>query len=226
VVIPPPQRPSPTPTPTPAPAKEDEPDEEPPPRRSGGFSGPPDLEIRTGLEVAFRTTPPDAFVLVDGTQIGRATEWNGLKGNRTFSLDGAGEHTIKIRSQGLKEVRILVHASETAGVTPIFARLQPMAAAQAEASDLKAYRVREAIAFRVEPPGATILVDGQTVGSANLYAGRFAQPRTWLKLPPGRHRVGVTAPGMARQDFIVEVSPGADKDRDRIEVTLQPGAGG
>ena len=63
----------------------------------------------------------------------------------------------------------------------------------------------EAIAFRVAAAKAEILVDGQPAGPASSFGGRFAQPKSWLRLPPGRHRVGVTAPGMARQDFLVEV---------------------
>jgi serine/threonine-protein kinase len=219
-------RPAPTPAPAPVPAKEEPEEEEEPARRGGDAGVKPDLILKTGLELAFRTTPPDAFVLVDGTPVGRATEWNGQKGNRTFSLDGAGDHRIKLRSQGLKDFHILVQASETAGVTPITARLRALPAAQAETSDLKVYRVQEAIAFRVQPPGATILVDDKPAGQASQLGGRFGQPKSWLRLTPGRHRIGVSAAGMARQDFLVEVSPGAEEERERIEVTLQPGGEG
>jgi len=211
-----PQPPAPEP-----PARQAEPEEdERPARRSAG--GPVDQTLKTGLALVFRPTPPDAYVLVDGTMIGQATEWNGQKNGRTYTLS-AGEHLIKLRSQGMKDFTIRVEAGEVAGVTPILSRLKPLGAAQADASDLKVYRVRESIGFRVEPPGATILVDGQPAGLVKSFGGRFAQPGTWLKLPPGRHRIGLTASGMSRQDFIVEVFEGADKDRDHIEATLQPG---
>jgi serine/threonine-protein kinase len=202
--------------------KGEEDDEAPAPRRGGDF-GTPDAVVNSGLSLVFQPTPADAFVLVDGTPIGRASEWSGRKGGRTYTLSGPGEYQIKIRSEGLKEYRLLVRASATAGVTPILARLRPLAAAQADASDLRTYRVSEAVAFKVDPPNATILVDGQTAGPASSFGGRFAQPKTWLRLPVGRHRIGVTAPGRARQDFLVEVSEGAEKDKDRIEVELQSG---
>jgi eukaryotic-like serine/threonine-protein kinase len=204
-----------------APAGRSEPEEEERPARSN--DGPVDLTLKTGLALVFRPDPPDAFVLVDGTSIGRATEWNGQKGGRTFTLSGPGEHRIKIRSQGMKDFKILVQASETGGVTPILSRLKPLPAAQADASDLKVYRVREAVAFKVDPPGATILVDGQPAGQVKSFGGGRFAPSTWLKLPPGRHRIGLVASGMARQDFVVEVFEGADKDREKIEATLQPG---
>jgi serine/threonine protein kinase len=205
-----------------APAGRTEPEEEERPARSSN-DGPADQTLKTGLALVFRPDPPDAFVLVDGTSIGRATEWNGQKGGRTFTLSGPGEHRIKIRSQGMKDFKIAIQATETGGVTPILSRLRPLPAAQSDASDLKVYRVREAVAFKVEPPGATVLVDGQPAGQAKSFGGRFAQPGTWLKLPPGRHRIGLVASGMARQDFVVEVFEGADKDREKIEATLQPG---
>ena len=208
----------------PAPAPEERAEREEEPVHRGG--GAIDQRLQTGLDLVFRPNPPDAFVLVDGTPIGRATEWSGQKGGRTFSLSGPGEHRIKLRSQGMKDFVILVQAGETRGVTPILSRLAPLPAAQADASDLKVYRVREAVGFKVEPAGATVLVDGQTAGPAKSFGGRFAQPSTWLKLPPGRHRIGLTAPGMARQDFIVEVFEGAEKDHERIEATLQPGGAG
>jgi len=203
------------------PARQAEPEEDERPARHVD-SGAVDQTLKTGLALVFRPTPPDAYVLVDGTMIGQATEWNGQKGGRTFTLS-AGEHLIKLRSSGMKDFTIRVEAGEVAGVTPIVSLLKPLGAAQADASDLKVYRVRESIGFRVEPAGATILVDGQPAGLAKNFGGRFAQPGTWLKLPPGRHRIGLTASGMGRQDFIVEVFEGAGKDRDHIEATLQPG---
>ena len=185
-----------------------------------------DQVLRTGLEVAFRVMPPDAFVLVDRTNIGRAAEWSGLKGNRTYTLD-AGEHLIKIRSQGMKEHRILVQASATGGVTPINVRLRPLAAETADVTDLPTIRVREAVAFRVEPPlpGIGVLVDGQPAGLARQFAGRLGQPRSWLRLEPGVHRISLAAPGFQRQDFKVEVTPGAENERERIEVRMTRGGG-
>jgi hypothetical protein len=180
------------------------------------------MVLKSGLELAFRTTPADAFVLVDGTNIGKASEWSGQKGARTYTLDGPGEYLIKIRSAGMKDYRILVQASATRGVTPVLTRLQPLAGEEAETSDLRVIQVQEAIGFRVEPPGAGILVDGQPVGLAKRYPGRLGMPGTWLRLPAGRHRISVVAPGLGRQDFVVEVTAGAEKERDRIEVDLKP----
>jgi hypothetical protein len=66
-------------------------------------------------------------------------------------------------------------------------------------------------------------VDGQPVGPARRFAGRFGRPAEWLTLTPGRHRVSIVAPGHQRRDLAVEVSPGAEKEREKIEIKLVPG---
>ncbi|MFL6293816.1 MAG: serine/threonine protein kinase, partial [Thermoanaerobaculia bacterium] len=178
--------------------------------------------VRTGLGLAFRVTPPDAFVRVDRTVIGKAKDWSGQKGARTYTLPGAGQYEIVIRADGMKEHRITVEASETAGITPILARLSPLPAAEVEAGDLKVIRVSQAVAFRVRPAGAMILVDGQPAGRAAEYAGGL-RPAGWLRLPEGRHRVSVVARGHRRYDVIVEVMAGAPQQREKIEVDLLAG---
>jgi len=178
--------------------------------------------IRTGLALQFRVTPPNAIVRVDRTVIGQAREWSGQKGARTYTLPGAGQYQIVIRADGMKDHRITVEASETGGIIPIFARLSPMPAAQVETGDLPVVRVSEAVSFRVRPPGAAILVDGQPAGRAGELSGGL-RAGGWLKLPPGRHRVSILARGHRRHDLIVEIAPGAPKERERIEVDLRAG---
>jgi hypothetical protein len=124
----------------------------------------------------------------------------------------------------MKEYRIAVQAGETGGVTPIFVQLSPLPAADVEEGDLKVVRVSEAVAFRVRPPGAMVLVDGQIAGPALKYSGGL-RGGGWLNLPPGRHRVSVQARGHRQYDLIVEVMPGAIQKRERIDVNLFQGGG-
>ncbi len=210
-----PQRPRvevPVPTPEPAPPAEE-------PRPAPANDGP---VVRTGLALQFQVTPPDAFVRVDRTVIGRAKDWSGKKGARSYTLPGAGQYQIVIRADGMRDHRITVEASESGGITPIIARLSPLPAAQVESGDLPVVRVSEAVSFRVRPPGAAILVDGQPAGRAGEFAGGMGRGG-WLKLPPGRHRVSIVARGHRRHDVFVEVMPGAPKERERIEVDLREG---
>jgi hypothetical protein len=178
--------------------------------------------MQTGLGLAFRVMPPDAFVLVDRTSIGQARDWNGQKGNRFYTLPGPGSYLVRIRKDGMKEYRIRVEANASGVVTPVLVRLEPLPAAAVPTADLEVVRVREAIAFRVDPPNARIIVDGQFVGLARRFAGRLGRPQEWVPLTPGRHRVSIAAPGYRTRDIAVEVTPGAERERMKIPIDLTP----
>jgi len=92
--------------------------------------------------------------------------------------------------------------------------------------DLQSYRVRKGIAFKVEPDSAIVSVDGKPMGPARRYGGGMFGRGDWLELSPGRHRVTVTAPGYERRDLAVEVNDGADRERQKIDVSLARGEGG
>jgi len=224
VPMPPPAAPSPSSPAAPAPAAPEE--AEPEPAAPSTASQAADRTVRSGLDVAFRISPPDAFVLVDGRVIGTAEEWSGQKGARTYTFPGPGTYLVKLKKDGMHELKIAVEASASAGTTPILAQLRQRAAEQVDATDLRVVRVREAVAFRVRPPLAEVLVDGQPVGAARRFGGGVFHPKEWLELPQGRHRVSIVAPGHRRLDILVEVIPTAEKDRERIDVVLSQGGDG
>ena len=216
--------PVPAPVPAPAPSeREAEPAPAPEPAERV------DRSMRTGMEVTFNVQPEDAHVLVDGRVIGEAQDWNGQHGARTYTFADPGSHLIKIRKPGLKEYRIAVEAGAVGGKTPIPARLQSAAAEEVDASDLRMVRVREAVAFRLQPPSPTaeVLVDGRLAGLARRFGGGgFLRVKEWLELPPGKHRISIVAPGFRRQDILVEVVATAEKDRERIDVPMTAGGSG
>jgi tRNA A-37 threonylcarbamoyl transferase component Bud32 len=185
-----------------------------------------DRVLSSSLELAFQVNPPDAYVLLDGGVIGKAEEWSGKRGNRAFTLPGAGPHQIKIKKSGMKDYRINVEASATRGVTPVVVTLQPLPTAQVETTDLRTVQVRQAVALHVQPDVNTlVLVDGTAAGQAKRYAGRFGHSDEWLQLPPGTHRITLVAPGYRRTDLAVDVTPGAEKERQKVDVTLVPDTG-
>jgi serine/threonine protein kinase len=193
----------------------DEPDETPDPPAA-------DQTLRSGLQVAFHVTPPDAYVLVEGRVIGEAQEWSGQRGARTYTFPGAGSYLVKIRKPGMKERRIAVEAGG-GGSSVIAANLQPLAAADVDASDLRTVRVREGVSFNVKPAQAVVEVDGQAMGPARRFAGGFLRPKEMLTLSPGKHRISLVLPGYRRKDILVEVTETADKERERIDEVLTPG---
>ncbi len=185
---------------------------------------PADRRLSTGLYLAFRVTPPDAHVLLDRRRIGRADEYSGLKGTSPYQLPGPGEYLIRLRKPGMRDYRIAVDASGAGTTTQVVASLKPIPTEQLATEDLgEVYRVQRAIALRVEPPGAMVAVDGQEMGSASRFSGGRGRPDAWLVLPPGRHRVTLSAPGYRRRDIAVEVGGGAERERQRIEVRLVRG---
>jgi serine/threonine-protein kinase len=208
---------SPSPAPAPAPR---EPEPEAAPEMPAA-----DQTMRTGLQVSFRIVPPDAHVLVDGRVLGEAQDWSGQKGARTYTFPGAGSYLVKIKKDGMKEMRIAVEAG-AGGSSTIAARLKPMAAADVDAADLETVRVREGVALDVRPGNAEVLVDGQSVGEARRYAGGLLRPREILVLNPGKHRISFVAPGYARRDVLVEVTEAADKQRQKLKIDLTGGNGG
>jgi eukaryotic-like serine/threonine-protein kinase len=185
-----------------------------------------DRQLKTGLTLRFQVTPPDAFILVDGTVIGEAQEWSGQKGTRPYTLAEPGEHLIKIKKPGMRDYLIAVEASEGGGATQVVAHLQSKAASDVATADLQSYRVRRGIGLRVQPETAEVLVDGRPVGPVRRFAGRFLGRGEWLQLSPGTHRVTVTAPGYERRDLAVEVNEGADRETQRIDVRLERGGAG
>jgi hypothetical protein len=181
--------------------------------------------MKTGMSLAFRVTPPDAYVLVDGTVIGEAQTLSGLKGKPVYTFADPGSHVVKLKKDGMQPYVIAVEAGAGGGSTPVVVNLQSMAAADVATSDLQTYEVREAIALRVRPEDAAVSLDGQPLGPAKRYAGRFGHSEEWLELSPGKHRLTLTAPGYRRQDLAVERTGGAEKTRQRIDVNLSPGGG-
>jgi serine/threonine protein kinase len=199
----------------------------PTPREDRQASEPKaDKVVRSGLEVAFKVSPADSYVLLDGTLIGRADEWNGEKDHRSYTLPGSGSYTIKLKHSGMEDMRVQVDASATRGVTPIIANLKPLPAENLEVGDLRTVRVRQGISLRVEPDSAQVQVDGQQRGVARQYPGHFGRSSELLLLDPGRHRVTLTLPGYRRYDFAVEVYAGAERDHEEVKVVLTRGSSG
>ncbi|HEV7668773.1 MAG TPA: protein kinase [Thermoanaerobaculia bacterium] len=203
--------------PAPAPASpaapdttEDEPEPAPAPARPSGDA------LATRLNLALRVVPPDAFVLVDRTLVGKVSEFNGLKGSGVLDVAG-GEHTLKFRKAGMEDLVIQIDASGI-GTTVIPGRLKALAARDVSAGDLDMYQVRDGITLRLEPPEATVTVDGSAV---RLTSGPFGRRSgAFIALGPGTHRVSISAPGYQRKDIGVEVRSGAEEGRQKIDIHL------
>ena len=154
--------------------------------------------IATGLVLGFRVVPDDAFVLLDGTVIGQASDYNALRG-RSYTLPGPGSYVVNLRRAGMKDRSVRLEAAAGGpAVTPLVARMVPLAASDLSLSDLDRHQVREAIAFRIEPRDARVLVDGVLRGPAARFGGGLGSRGAGWSCRRGRHRVSLAAPGTAR----------------------------
>jgi serine/threonine-protein kinase len=183
-----------------------------------------DATVLTGMAVSLRVQPSDAFVLLDGTVVGRAEEFTPPRG-RALELPSAGEHTLVVRRDGHRDRTIrLVASADGPAVTPLVGRLVPLDAEETPLHALETHRVGRAIGLRVLPANARVLVDGRPVGMASEFAGGRMGRSGWLELSPGMHRVTLVAPGHLRVDLAIDVTSGALEERKRIRVVL-PSAG-
>jgi hypothetical protein len=210
------------PSPAPSNDRNDRRDEPAAPREAAPAGPPADRTIQTGKFVTFQVMPPEAYLLVDGTPIGQAKNWSGGRKGKPYELpDGPGSYLIRVRQEGMKEYRLQVEANNAESVTPVTVRLQPLAAANVETSDLRLVQVREAVSFQVDPRDTLVSIDGEPQFPARQYGGGLGRGG-WLALPFGRHRLSFSAPGRQTQDIAVEITASTEKVREKIVVTLKP----
>lgn len=184
----------------------------------------PDTVVDGGLQVQIQSAPKDSFVAVRGPgdsrfrTLGRADE---LPGKDQIHLPSAGNYLVRLRRERMKDFVARVHAQTGLPPARIVAHMREIQAKELALGDLPRYRAGSAIGFRVDPPNARVLVDGRQVGLArNLSGGRFGRGH-WLELKSGVYRVSLEAPGYRRKDIAVEIFPGAEPARRRLEIHLE-----
>ncbi|HXU29142.1 MAG TPA: protein kinase, partial [Thermoanaerobaculia bacterium] len=215
VPAPAPSRPV-NPAPVPAPAAPNATEDEPAPAPAAPARDTGDA-LETRLNLALRIAPADAYVLVDRTLVGKVSEFNGLRGSGVLEVD-EGEHTLKFRKAGMEDLVIEIDASGV-GTTVIPGRLKSLSARDVPAGDLDVYQVRDGITVRLNPPEATVTVDGSAV---RLTSGPFGRRSgAFISLGPGNHRVSISAPGYKQKDLAVEVRSGAEEGRVKIDIQLE-----
>ncbi len=176
--------------------------------------------VETGMTLLFPGKDKQLeglYVVIDGRSIGQALDWKERGG---YQLPEAGEHTVVLRKEGLREQRVRINAQPGRAATPIGAALQAAHTATPGGGP-PAIRVREGVSLKVEPRTARVLVDGADQGPASKFGGIGE----WLPLAPGRHQISLQSPGHRSIDFWVEVESGAPEAKRRLEYTLPKGGG-
>ena len=171
----------------------------PPPPPPGVLRDPnpsPPRRAPDGGWLLFRTEPPGATVLVDGT----------LRGVAPLSVRNVpfGEHTVEIRLTGFETVTREVTVNPADPVVPVPVQLTPADPETPAAGEALASLVVES-----RPAGARVVIDGEQVGVTPLVAA----------VPPGRHRVELERDGYRIWATTVLVSAA---DPVRIAASLEP----
>lgn len=186
----------------------------------------PDAVVDGGLQVQLQSAPKDSIVAVRGPgdsrfrTLGRADE---LPSKDQIHLPAAGDYLVRLRRERMKDYVAKVHAQTGQPPARIVAHMREMQAKELALGDLQRYRAGDAIGFRVDPPNARVFVDGRPRGLARSWSGGHFGRGRWLRLKPGVYRVSLEAPGYKRQDIAVEIFPGAEPARRRIEIRLERG---
>jgi len=186
----------------------------------------PDAVVDGGLQVQLQSAPKDSIVAVRGPgdsrfrTLGRADE---LPSKDQIHLPAAGDYLVRLRRERMKDFVARVHAQTGQPPARIVAHMREVQAKELALGDLQRYRAGEAIGLRVDPPNARVFVDGKPRGLARSWSGRHFGRGRWLGLKPGVYRVSLEAPGYKRQDIAVEIFPGAEPARRRIEIRLEHG---
>jgi len=183
----------------------------------------PDAVVDGGLRARLESVPKDSIVAVRGPgdsrfrTLGRADQ---LPGKDEIQFPSPGSYLVRVRRERMRDFVARVHAASGRPPAQIVARMREIKAKELALGDLQHYRAGEAIGFKVTPPSARVLVDGRPVGLARkLSGGHFGRGR-WLELKPGVYRVSLEAPGFQRMDIAVEIFPGAEPAKRRLELTL------
>ncbi len=174
-----------------------------------------DRKVHTGMTLLIESTPPGAFLVIDGFVIGRANEVASRGGH---TLAEPGEHWVILRSPGMREYRLLVNADAAmTAKTRVKIAMKRALVSELEIGDLPRYLVREAVGFRVKPKSARVVIDGAIRGTAGELSGRGGR---WLSLSRGLHRISLIAPGHHQVDIVVEVGGGATEKRQIVHLSL------
>jgi TonB family protein len=179
----------------------------------------PDSVYRTRRFVRFAINPDQARLFVDGRYVGIARDWDDRRGGLPFELRERGPHRVQVELPGFDAVQIEIDVTATADSdvvavleqlvgtrARVYARLPPIAA-----------KTRGLLALRVEPPEASVSVNGQDLGPSSAFSK--AAP---LRLPAGQavHDLIFSFGARRSKEARVLVSPEASQDLAVLEIRV------
>lgn len=136
-----------------------------------------------GSTVTIQTAPGDATVLIDGREAGRTD----AAGNLIVKRVRAGAHSLQIKKEGFSDWNQRLSVSLTERQQTLNIKLDPLMWKLTVVST---------------PPGASVFVDDQPVGTTDFTSGMLDVP----KVASGTHIVRVSAPGFLESTQAVNLT--------------------
>jgi len=209
-------RPSPTATPVPTPAPTQTPTPTPTPFVR------PDATYITRRFVKINASPSQARVFLNGRYIGISDDWDDAGGGALLTFQSDGRQRLRLTHPGRKDaiVDVLVAPNAVEDRVEIDRSLDKGTPAGPSGPAGKIsrpdYQTTGLVRLEVEPPSATVIVDGHDMGPASRYLAQDMQIKE-----QGVYDVILTAPGYQPRVVRVLVSLSTGKERAIIREKLR-----
>jgi hypothetical protein len=183
---------------------------------------PPDVTYITRRFVKVNANPSQSRVFLNGRYIGISDDWDDAGGGALLTFPTEGRHRLRIAHEGRKDllVDIIVAANAVEDRVEIDRSLDRGAPAGPTGPAGKIgkpdYKTTGLVRLAIEPPTATVYVDGRNMGPASRFAEQDLQFQE-----QGVFEVLLTAPGHQARTVRVLVSASTGKERALIREKLR-----
>jgi len=194
----------------------------PTPKPKGPAQKPADLTVTVRRFLKIDVSPSQARVYLDGRYIGISDDWDDSGGGSLLAFNLEGTHRIRLCAPDHRDLNVdlIVRSTATDDKVTIDRSLEKGTPDGPTGPEGKLkhpnYRtVRDAV-FNVEPPDATIWVNGREIGPASKFAKEDLQFADMAV-----YEVLLTAPGHESKSLRILVGPTAGEIRANVKEKLK-----
>lgn len=189
---------------------------EPPSPRGQGV---PDSVYLTRRLARLVILPGQARVYVDEQFIGIADDWDDRGGGSAFLFTNRGPHRVRAELAGYRTLEVEIDVTPAAEQDLVAVVEEMELRSRVAYTQLRpvSLRTRGLLELRVDPPDASISINGRDLGPASELAG----PGPIRLSGPAVHELVFSSPGRRARDFRVLVSPMAALETATLDVNLR-----
>lgn len=209
-------RPTPTPVPTAVPTP-------PPPTPEPAAARPAHFTFVVQRRVKVNVSPSQARVFLDGRYVGISDDWDGSGGGSLLAFALEGKHRLRFAYPGYRDLLVDLVVSASA-VEDEIELDQEMTKGTPEGSTGPGgkfrgpnYQTQGVLHLKVDPPNASVTLDGKSLGPASRYEN---EPLVLREMRV--YELILAAPGRQGKALRVIVSPEADDGSVDVKEKLKP----